>query len=123
MSDFKSALAKKIDQSQYNDFGIENYDEGRFGKYKVPEYHSDSFFFNLKKFIKKTISYKKNCVDVNKIDWLCNYQKGLQRIFNNLNKDGKDLLVDLIAYRCLRYKKVKLSRNNEIKYKSDDYRS
>ena len=75
MSDFKSALAKKIDQSQYNDFGIENYDEGRFGKYKVPEYHSDSFFFNLKKFIKKTISYKKNCVDVNKIDWLCNYQK------------------------------------------------
>jgi FkbM family methyltransferase len=112
VSDFVRAFGKKIRKYQFNNFGIENYDEIRFGKYVIPENPSNAFVFHIKQLIKKTIGYNNVVVDFNQIGWLTGYQERLERMYGHLDAMGKDLITDLIAYRYLGWRKVKLKRNN-----------
>jgi hypothetical protein len=65
MSDFKKALDKKIIQSLKNNYGVENYDEYRFGKFPLSSNYNFSktglkslmSIYQLKKLIKKVIGY------------------------------------------------------------------
>lgn len=122
MNDFKKALEEKIVSSLNNKYGIENYDELRFGKYIPHVQHKKklpNLFWGLfKKNIKRIIGYKSKVISVmppENIDgWLSKkYQTGLQKLYENLNTQGRCLLVDLIAYRKLGYKNIWLKRNNE----------
>ncbi len=113
MNNFSRALKTKIDQSQSNNYGVENYDEFRFGKYKEPKKPSKGFVYELKQVVKKLIGHKSLQFDINQVDWIRNHQQGLERIYERLNDQGKGLLIDLIAYRKLGFKKVKLPRNSK----------
>jgi FkbM family methyltransferase len=118
MKDFKTALENKIKRSQFNNFGVENYDIHRFGPYR--EDNGSSFGFGtasgikegLKSRVKKIIRHNsKKYVDSN-IHSIENYLAKLQFLWAQLNEEGKDLLVDIIAYRLLGYKKIKLPTNS-----------
>jgi FkbM family methyltransferase len=118
-SDFRRALGKKISRSQFNNFGIENFDELRFGGHNVPATLQRSAIFLIKQFIKKIIYYN-NRIDVDRIDWLNKYLPSLERSYDLLDNNGRDLIIDLLAYRCLGYKNVKLKRNNSEYWQAID---
>ena len=112
MNNFKSTLEKKLIQSQSNNFGVDNYDEYRFGEFPTLN-AAQRKFIKIKRVIKKIISYKKTKILNSQNEFLKRYEDGLQRIYEHVNADGKQILVDIIAYRLLGYKKVKLNRNNK----------
>lgn len=115
MNNFKTELELKLLQSKSNDFGIDNFDIARFGALPEPKLvlKQLSMLGKIKKLVKKIIRYKKvqspNAQEV----FLHKYEKRLQKIYKFLNIEGKELLVELIAYRLLGYKKIKLHRNNK----------
>lgn len=121
MNNFKISLDSKIQLSLLNNYGVENYDEYRFGKSRVLE-HKTSLVKKLKRIIKKIIGYKKNEIKnieeenvKRKFDNLIQtHGVKIQRLFDLLNIENQKLLVDLIAYRILGYKKVKLPLNNKM---------
>lgn len=115
MSKFKEVLEKKIAESLKNNFGKENYDELRFGAYIVPKKpKKKAVFQRFKNLVKKRIGYDSDRVIslqlVNKS--IKSYEKGLEKIWNNLNKNDKDLFISLLVYNVLGFTKVKLERNN-----------
>ena len=110
MNDFEIAFSEKMAQCQSNNFGIDNFDEKRFGKYS----HSLETKVKFIQAIKKVIGYKYWKRNKQKeTDFLNKYGEGLQNIYAHLDKECKELLVELIAYRRLGFRKVKLSRNNK----------
>lgn len=114
MYNFEFQLKEKIKKSLYNDFGRDNFDLDRFGVY--PEEKKISLKRRTKNTIKRLIGYKKNKLAKNYTDNI-KYKFELNWLWNVLDENGKSLLIELIAYRILGYKKVKLSVNND-KYKS-----
>lgn len=117
MNSFRWSLKRKIKSSLSNNYGVENYDEFRFGPYSekkitIPE--SQNRFINvLKSWIKKSIRYNSNSIANSYIEQINNYSDKLQFLWEKLNKDGKELLVDIIAYRLLGYQKIKLVTNSK----------
>ncbi len=116
---FKAALEKEIRQSQENNFGIENFDEHRFGKMPIAAKPTNSLLHNLKKVVKKSIGYdkisKKKLFDqtLQRIfNDLKEYEEGLEHLYENVNPQSKDLIVKIIAYRMLGFSRVKLPFNN-----------
>jgi FkbM family methyltransferase len=109
MYNFELQLKEKIKKSLYNDFGKDNYDLIRFGVY--PEMDNKALKFKTKNTIKRLIGYKKNKISDSYIDHI-EYKAELNWLWNVLDENGKSLLIELIAYRILGYKKVKLSVNN-----------
>lgn len=119
MNEFKNALYKKIEQSINNNYGIENYDEYRFGSYPINlNTKKNGKFLNintLKIMLKKIIAHNSknkvyyesadNCVDKHLIN--------INKTWTNISKIDQELYVSLIAYKILGYKKVKLPRNNK----------
>ena len=109
MVKFKEKLYKKVKQSQLNNFGIENFDEYRFGPYP---YLDQKKKLNLKKIVKKIICYnpyfKPEIVD----NYIDKYLPEIVKICKNISKKDQELYISLIAYRILGYRKIKLSRNN-----------
>jgi len=113
MKSFKKELEKKLIKSRYNNYGVENYDEFRFGKFsKVNEPHI-GILIKFKRVIKKTIGYKKKLFLKPHIEFLEKYEDRLQFLYNQLNLEGQVLVVNIIAYRLLGYRKVMLPRNNK----------
>ncbi|PVX46608.1 FkbM family methyltransferase [Flavobacterium sp. 103] len=122
MSDFKKALDKKIIHSLKNNYGIENYDEYRFGKYPVSNNDAIpvkvkkpiNLSKELKKAVKKIIGYDPyvNIYLANAHNLMAPYADHIKKIWNNISTNDRELLVSLIAYKILGYKKVKLPRNN-----------
>lgn len=119
MSDFKKALDKKIIQSLKNDYGVENYDEYRFGKY--PFSTSDdlskktiNFIDGSKKIVKKIVGYNspKKSYLVSGHSLVNPYLSQIQKIWDTISAVDRELLVSLIVYKVLGFKKVKLPRNN-----------
>jgi FkbM family methyltransferase len=116
MNNFKTDLENKINQSQPNNFGIENYDENRFGKF--PEESMEMplpipkrrLLTTLKQIVKKIIRYKPK--ENKQSNYFEEYVERFQKIYETLDSDGQELLIEILAYRMLGYKKVKLSRNN-----------
>lgn len=112
MNNFKRSLKKKLLQSQYNNYGIDNYDEYRFGRLIKVDIPTSDLLIKIKRGIKKITGYKKRQYLNIQNELLKNYGDGLQRIYECINTNDQKLLVDIIAYRLLGYKKVKLKRNN-----------
>ncbi len=122
MSDFKKALDIKIIQSLNNNYGVENFDEYRFGKYQVntgdgllkKEKKPISFVDASKKIIKNIIGYDspKKAYIASGHNLVNPFLSQIQRIWDNISELDRELLASLIAYKVLGFKKVKLPRNN-----------
>ncbi len=114
MKNFKSALNLKLLQSDANDFGIDNYDEYRYGPYPYNKVQTPkkNLVIRIKSFIKQTIKSDKESSLYAHVEFLKNYENRLQNIYSNLSEECQNLLVELIAYRLLGYQKVKLKLNN-----------
>lgn len=116
MKEFKQLLEHKIVESLVNNFGIENFDEYRFGKYSTfLEQNSLSVLDRLKNIIKTTIGYQKpkpSYVEY-ALKLVQPYEDSISVIWSKIGEFEKDLLVSLIAYRTLGYTKIKLARNNQ----------
>ena len=125
MGMFKTALTKQLAKSQSNNFGIENFDEYRFGKMNVEPSVPNGFFYSLKQLIKVIIGYnrkqKKRALDEiieRATIVLEKYEQGLEFLYNNIHPDSRQLIVNLVAYKILGYSKVKLPFNNPQYWKS-----
>jgi FkbM family methyltransferase len=125
MSMFKSALKEELVQSQSNHFGIDNFDEHRFGNMILQTEQPDTLFHNFKQLVKKVIGYDR--VQEKKItNELINktfkdlekYEDGLSYLYENVDSVSKELIVKIIAYRTLGFSKVKLPFNNQQYWKS-----
>lgn len=114
MGNLTNTLRHKIYESQFNNFGIDNYDESRFGKYQKV-ISKTNFQTKVKLFFKKLIRYNKLGNFVIK-SW-DKYLTKLEIIYSKLSDKDRKLLVELLAYRALGFKKVKLSTNSKIKLK------
>lgn len=113
MGNFKRALEEKLIQSRYNNYGVDNYDEYRFGEFPKEAAFNSGPLFKTKILVKKIVGYKKTRFLSNYKDFLLKYEEGLQKIYEQIESNDKRLLVDIIAFRLLGYKKVKLPRNNK----------
>ena len=116
---FKEALTEELRQSQYNNFGIENFDSHRFGTMPVEYKGPDTSMHLIKTTIKKIIGYdtlqQKKAFDemvFNIFTALKGYEERLEFLYRHIPAESKNLLVKLIAYRCLGYTKVRLPVNN-----------
>lgn len=124
MNDFKNALNKKIKQSIKNNYGIENYDEYRFGSYPTNSNNKNAWELlslkNLKKVVKKIIGHhpenKQYFKSANEL--VDKHLTNINKIWANISKTDQVLYVSLIAYMILGYKKVKLPRNNSEYWKA-----
>lgn len=122
MSNFKNELDKIIIQSLKNNYGVENYDEYRFGKFPIeiennsPKKGTDwlTSIHGFKKMVKKTIGF--NTENKAYLEAANNfvepYSSEIQKIWDNISNLDRELFVSLLAYNILGYKKVKLPRNN-----------
>ena len=109
MTGFRIELEKKMEDAIYNYWGADNFDEERFGKFK------NSVKEKFKDAIKKIIRYRSKQngrVEMN------GYIDRLEYIWNRLNNNSKPLLVDIIAYRLMGYKKIKLPLNSNVYWAS-----
>lgn len=113
MNDFRSSLEEKLAQLPANDFGIDNYDESRFGEFPATKVTRSGLLTGMRNAIKKLSRYEKRRMANRQNEFLIKYNDGLQKIYKQVDADGQERLVELIAYRLLGFKKVKLSRNNE----------
>jgi FkbM family methyltransferase len=110
---FKDALLKELNQSIYNNFGGENYDEARFGR---RNFLSQSRFHSLKEVGKKIFGFRsaetKGYIQA-KLESIEGYIPGLEYLYENICQEDQRLIVKLIAYRLLNFKRVKLPANNK----------
>ena len=113
MNNFKIDLKTKLKQSQYNHFGLENYDEYRFGSYKEQESSFINRLIYSSKLLVKRILRIDSKINIEELFWLKEHLDGLERLYQVLNSQGRSLIVELMAYKILGDKKVKLSRNNK----------
>jgi len=115
MNNFRNALDIKLLQSKNNNYGIDNFDVARHGAYPhVNELSTrQSTFVKIKGVVKIIIGYEKKQFLKTKNKFLEKYEDGLQKLYEVVNANEQQLVVELIAYRLLGYKKVKLSRNNK----------
>lgn len=103
---FKEAIDKRLNDSIKNNYGIENYSVARHGAYQEENY---SFSYKLKNLVSNTLGLKRNF----KHNILDNYAEQLQFMYENLHQpEDKELMLDLIAYRVLGFRKVKLPFNS-----------
>jgi len=109
MKTFKEALIQKLEDAIYADFGQENYDESRFGKF-IPK--PLSAIESAKYAVKKASGWKKNETAVAYANLYNKYLDKLELMWQHFNSQDKALLVEIIAYRLLGNEKVKLSVNN-----------
>jgi FkbM family methyltransferase len=109
MNTFRNELKSKLASSFKNNYGIENFDEHRFGTFVPVEYKRKK---GLKNVIKKLIQYQSKSAAENKLIDIAEYEDRLQKTWSLLNKEDKKLLAAIIAYRLLGYQKVKLPVNN-----------
>lgn len=115
MSKFKQALEREVTESLKNNFGKENYDEYRFGEYCVPrKQNKKPLIQRVKKLIKTIIGYYPEKEIYLKVvnESIKEHEEGFEKLWSNLNNIDQKLLVNLLAYNNLGFRKVKLIRNN-----------
>ena len=117
MDDFKKELNKKIKYSFKNNYGVENYDEYRFGTYPIKSNNKNTeellSIKNFKKIVKKIIGHHPENNVYYKLadDLVDNHLTNINKVWANISTTDKELFVSLIAYMVLGYKKVKLPLN------------
>lgn len=109
MKTFKAGLLENIKGNLYNNFGGDNYDEHRFGPFKS---RKASPISEVKNAVKKGIRYKNQERALAIAERFKDYYKDLDFIYQHLDKDDRQLLVEIIAYRLMGFSKVKLPTNN-----------
>jgi FkbM family methyltransferase len=129
MGSFRTALTTKVAKIQHNNFGVENFDEHRFGKYvlEIPEQPSAkvSFLRQIWNIVKKIIRYdvKRNKIVLDELvdnvfKQLRPYEERLENLYKVIQPESRDLVVSLIAFRIFGFSKVKLPINNADYWKS-----
>jgi FkbM family methyltransferase len=109
MNSIEQELKKIIGDNLYNDFGRDNFDEYRFADYQDSE---ANFLKKIKNQIKKISSYKKLQSTSFYLSKIKPYINDLQKIYAVLDDNDKKLMLSLLAYRLMGYKKIKLPTNN-----------
>ena len=108
MINFTKALRKKLLKSISNNFGLDNFDEIRFGEYSLLQ------TVPPKKKMKRIKKLIKDLIGFDEKDFIAKYGERLNRIYYSLNNNNdKELLLEIIAYRLKGFRKIKLSRNNK----------
>ncbi len=113
MNEFKKRLSKKLLKSRFNNYGRENFDFARYGEKELPVEETKEIYKRFKEAIKLLINYRSERFLSAFSDFLEKYGDGLENLYLNLNSNDRTLLTELIAYRLLGFRKVKLSRNNK----------
>lgn len=109
MKAFKDILLQKLSSNFYNNYGNENYDEHRFG----PFVNKAAPISQKIKVVAKNLIRFKTKNSINTIaSGIQQYEERLQKIYDKLNSSDKDLMISIIAFRLLGYKKIKLPTNN-----------
>lgn len=111
IDEIKTQLPKHLS----NNFGIENFDQQRFGNYPKPNESKRTLFSSIIKLIKKIPFIERwnmNRIYRSRLAQIAVHQAKLQKFYDNVNEENKKLLLSLILYRILGYQKIKLSRNN-----------
>ncbi|MFN8865054.1 MAG: FkbM family methyltransferase [Flavobacteriales bacterium] len=109
MSEFERRLKDHISSHLYRRYGKENYDELRFGPYKL---NPESLTDRLKRAVKQTISYKSGERADALTAQIRNHIPKLERLYLRLNPKGQSLLIQVISYRLLGGERVMLPTNN-----------
>tara|TARA_R110000823_G_scaffold243818_1_gene367998 strand:+ start:18885 stop:20027 length:1143 start_codon:yes stop_codon:yes gene_type:complete len=119
MTVFGKTLINKITQSKGNNFGIENFDEYRFGSYssrkvskRIAKKLPAGFIPKVKTIIKTIVFSRSKTVKERAIDFISEYSEQYEKLWDALNNNNRELLVSLIAYRIMGFQKVKLARND-----------
>jgi FkbM family methyltransferase len=107
--EFRDLLTKRLEQNWANSYGADNHDPHRFGPYnKVHRKRT------IKDIVKLILGYTPNVSGYKPLSRLLNkYGEGLQHLFDHLETDDKNLLMDLIAYRIAGASKIKLPLNTK----------
>ncbi|MEC3907400.1 FkbM family methyltransferase [Tamlana sp. 2201CG12-4] len=112
MKSFKRELLSTINKNVSNNYGIENFDEHRFGTYHAEHVTPWSQFIKKVKISsKKSIGYSHLFISTS---LLKKYTGGLKFLWKSLDENGKTLLIKLIAFRILGQKKIKLPTNTSF---------
>lgn len=122
MSTFLQNYTSKIIASLENDFN-DNWDSHRFGcpdpesgmpSSKLPLFHSFLFAVGLKTIGAEKLSIKRVQADIEKaIRFVAPHISKLEWLFENLSDErSKETLIDILAFRALGHRKIKLSVNN-----------
>lgn len=114
-ADLKSRLLNFFEISLKNEFGKENWDEHRFGEFKTVKEHPKGMVLSFKLFILKLFFPKKYYAkEYRKLDdILRKYGNKLEKFYSLLNEESRELFVQIVAYRILGYKRVKLPLNTK----------
>ncbi|MBC7851742.1 MAG: FkbM family methyltransferase [Chitinophagaceae bacterium] len=112
--DFMQALKGEISSSQQNNFGVDNFDEYRFGKYRDDVKSRPSSFQKIRGFLssKSGASSSRN-EDVQDIRKAIPGVEKFIRLYDAFPEKDKSLLITLLAYQHLGYRKVRLPRNTK----------
>jgi FkbM family methyltransferase len=108
--DFISRLILRLNSSLFNNYN-DNFDQLRFGRFTlkivIKEKVKDILYnrFIVKSLIKKSSDTLAEII--------LSYKKELEYLYDNLyDNDSRELLIDLVSYRILGYRYVKLPLNN-----------
>jgi FkbM family methyltransferase len=113
MTNFKSILEEKLLKSHKNNYDVDIYDYSRIGEYPIISTPRENSFVRIKRLIKIITGYEKTKILQSQNEFLKKYGDRLQLVYGLINGAGKELLVELIAYRLLGYRKIKLAIDNK----------
>src|SRR5690606_31043414 len=120
MKSFIEDLKIVIRESQSNNFGIDNYDQHRFGKFQPASGPIEFARRLVKRVTRRNERYFERLLN-NPMGSMDEYLDGLEFLYRNLNVEGKAQIVKLVAYRLLGYRKIKLGVNNSKYWESLRY--
>jgi FkbM family methyltransferase len=107
---FRNDLKKRLKENLKNNYGVENFDTIRFGPYKDEPVKSPTY--KLKKSLMENVGLIEQLRIHRIIKRIESHLEPLDGLYNTLDIAGKDLLVNIIAYRLLGFRKVWLPTNN-----------
>lgn len=112
---FEEKLYLKCKESLRNNFGKDNYEETRYGKYQESNVTLPGRFKSLVKTTINFFSLYKNSV-YKRI--LGDYGRQFEAIYSELDEPGKALLIKILAFRILGFKHVKIFDDNDFYFRS-----
>lgn len=115
MTKFKNSLYIEIAKSLSNNFGIDNFDQYRFGDYMGNDNVGENLKKKTKRLAKHILNYypERQSYILKAGELIDPYIEEFEYIWDNIGETDKELVLSLLAYRVLGYKKVKLPRNNK----------
>lgn len=111
--ELRQKLFKKISKSIYNNYKKDNYDQYRFD---INEYKEYSILISIKLFLKKIISYRSSYFANNVIDKINHKLESINDVFLLFDEKSQKILIDIISFRLLGYKKIKIGATGSLYY-------